>query len=843
MRKRSSASASRQSAAVPGSQRQRSLKNKKKLGSPSRHKSVVGEQCAAYVSAVVCGVAGSVVYLNTLHHGFVFDDRKAILDNVDVRSATSASGLDFGRLFQNDFWGKPVASSASHKSYRPLTVFTFQLDHVLQGNLETAAQFHLTNIILFGVCCALVVLFVDALGFRSTRTLQRRGDNGSEHSGAPNREDGVGSGNSDDAYFRLWVLLLTGFLFAAHPIHTEAVASLVGRAEILSGIFFCAAGIVFQRIATASTSPGNFGLWLAWLLLSVTSTLCKEQGIAIFPLCIAWDLIVRTDVVRCLTAGNPSRDLSAPPASDKAAVSAAAVEVATDQTQPAASTHSCVPLFSRVIAVVVTAAATLVVRLQIAGNEPPDFRTQHGGLQVNVLNDIDNVVSRQLTMAKIWSINFGLLLAPHNLSASWINYVRPVELDQGDVLFTLQENIGAIATALALGVWLVVAIFAKHRSSSQLLLLAGALTVVTYLPASNLFVHVGFTIAERVLFLPSLGICLLLATISAVGLRWFLRKEQYFANVLWVLPWMVLLFWWVTQTADRNNDWKDGTSLWLANIATQPQNPESFYALGEESMAQHRVLRATPGIDPQLVQQCLQSAIEYYQQAVAIQPTWAMAQNSLGTALEKLYGFQAGLQAFDRAIALNPRYQAAYYNKGSALTKLGRFGEAIVALETAANLPLGYDRVDYVPMIFMHLALAHKGDGRFLEAEANFKKAIELNPRNDKVHSNYANMLGAEGRMDEAIAAFDKALSIAPRNPTTTKNYGTLLYRAHRKEEVQMLPTLTPYDALDVMSPLCGLFRQPFSGARSFIRRWMLFREPHSLSPATQHTLLTLARL
>ena len=146
-------------------------------------------------------------------------------------------------------------------------------------------------------------------------------------------------------------------------------------------------------------------------------------------------------------------------------------------------------------------------------------------------------------------------------------------------------------------------------------------------------------------------------------------------------------------------------------------------------------------------------------------------------------------------------------------------------------------------MIFMHLALAHKGDGRFLEAEANFKKAIELNPRNDKVHSNYANMLGAEGRMDEAIAAFDKALSIAPRNPTTTKNYGTLLYRAHRKEEVQMLPTLTPYDALDVMSPLCGLFRQPFSGARSFIRRWMLFREPHSLSPATQHTLLTLARL
>lgn len=129
-------------------------------------------------------------------------------------------------------------------------------------------------------------------------------------------------------------------------------------------------------------------------------------------------------------------------------------------------------------------------------------------------------------------------------------------------------------------------------------------------------------------------------------------------------------------------------------------------------------------------------------------------------------------------------------------------------------------------MIFMHLALAHKGDGRFLEAEANFKKAIELNPRNDKVHSNYANMLGAEGRMDEAIAAFDKALAIAPRNPTTTKNYGTLLYRAHRKEEVRTLPSHTLCDVACwvVESEYAFLCRRrsttSVSGARcSFIRR------------------------
>ena len=58
-----------------------------------------------------------------------------------------------------------------------------------------------------------------------------------------------------------------------------------------------------------------------------------------------------------------------------------------------------------------------------------------------------------------------------------------------------------------------------------------------------------------------------------------------------------------------------------------------------------------------------------------------------------------------------------------------------------------------------------------------------MDPLNDKAHSNYANMLGADGRMDEALEAYNAALRVAPRNPTTIKNYGTLLYRAHRKEE------------------------------------------------------------
>ena len=51
---------------------------------------------------------------------FVHDDIVAILRNPDVFNSP------IGDLFSNDFWGAPMSSPASHKSYRPITVLTFR---------------------------------------------------------------------------------------------------------------------------------------------------------------------------------------------------------------------------------------------------------------------------------------------------------------------------------------------------------------------------------------------------------------------------------------------------------------------------------------------------------------------------------------------------------------------------------------------------------------------------------------------------------------------------------------------------------------------------------------------
>ena len=56
---------------------------------------------------------------------FVHDDIVAILRNPDVFHSP------IGDLFSNDFWGAPMSSPASHKSYRPITVLTFRLETFL----------------------------------------------------------------------------------------------------------------------------------------------------------------------------------------------------------------------------------------------------------------------------------------------------------------------------------------------------------------------------------------------------------------------------------------------------------------------------------------------------------------------------------------------------------------------------------------------------------------------------------------------------------------------------------------------------------------------------------------
>ena len=132
-------------------------------------------------AGLLCAFVATLVYLNTLSCGLVYDDIGAIRKNMDLRPSTS-----WLSLLYNDYWGQPMADVFSHKSYRPLTVATFRLNYMLH-ELEPLG-YHLVNVLLHSAVVYLYVLLCGAV------------------------------------FSQVWPALIAGLLFAVHPIHTEAVS-------------------------------------------------------------------------------------------------------------------------------------------------------------------------------------------------------------------------------------------------------------------------------------------------------------------------------------------------------------------------------------------------------------------------------------------------------------------------------------------------------------------------------------------------------------------------------------------------------------------------------------------
>ena len=138
-------------------------------------------------TSFIASLLSLACYLNSLSGELVHDDIFAVQDNQDLRSSTPIR-----QLFLDDFWGEPMSSPTSHKSYRPLTVLTFRLNYALH-ELEPWG-YHVINVLLHGVTTVLFGLVCRKMVFG-------------------------GAGRKTD--LEVFIAML---LFASHPVHTEAVS-------------------------------------------------------------------------------------------------------------------------------------------------------------------------------------------------------------------------------------------------------------------------------------------------------------------------------------------------------------------------------------------------------------------------------------------------------------------------------------------------------------------------------------------------------------------------------------------------------------------------------------------
>ena len=184
---------------------------------------------------------GAVCFLNSIANDFVYDDVVIVRDNPRVRALSNFPGIWLSDWWQPQDRDQEVERRHRDRLYRPLTLFTVALNYAF-GGLHPSG-FHAVNVTLHAIVCLLVWLVVQRL--------------------------------FGDAA----VSSCAALLFAVHPVHSEAVANVVGRAEILAALFMLLGLLVLlpvRRVPSWSRVAGAAVLFLAALF-------SKETAVCYFP--------------------------------------------------------------------------------------------------------------------------------------------------------------------------------------------------------------------------------------------------------------------------------------------------------------------------------------------------------------------------------------------------------------------------------------------------------------------------------------------------------------------------------------------------------------------------------
>ena len=146
--------------------------------------------------------------------------------------------------------------------------------------------------------------------------------------------------------------------------------------------------------------------------------------------------------------------------------------------------------------------------------------------------------------------------------------------------------------------------------------------------------------------------------------------------------------------------------------------------------------------------------MEFARKALALDPNLAEAHLSMGTALYSVLGPYASEKELDRAVELNPNLALAYDQYGWTFSEKGRFDDAIAAEKKALELDPLNTFLNTDLAFFLYWAR------RYEEATTQIRKTLELDPNNAFAHSILGWCLIAKGNKAEARAEFQKATSL-----------------------------------------------------------------------------------
>ncbi|XP_011789490.1 PREDICTED: transmembrane and TPR repeat-containing protein 1 isoform X3 [Colobus angolensis palliatus] len=581
---------------------------------------------------------------------------------------------------------------------------------------------------------------------------------------------------------------VTALLFAVHPIHTEAVAGIVGRADVLACLLFLLAFLSYNRsldqgcVGESFPSTVSPFFLLFSLFLGTCAMLVKETGITVFGVCLVYDLFSLSNKEDKSSNGalcpcSPQQPGSPQPSSLPGHPHR---ENGKQQRFPHKGAwggcHS--PL-------------------------PPEPKSSGFPVSPRAVWSM----MRFLTYSYLLAFNVWLLLAPVTLCYDWQVGSIPLVETIWDM-----RNLATILLAVVMALLSLHCLAAFKRLEHKEVLVGLLFLVFPFIPASNLFFRVGFVVAERVLYMPSMGYCILFVHGLSKLCTWLNRCGATTLTVSTVL--LLLLFSW--KTVKQNEIWLSRESLFRSGVQTLPHNAKVHYNYANFLKDQGRN----------------KEAIYHYRTALKLYPRHASALNNLGTltrdtAEAKMY--------YQRALQLHPQHNRALFNLGNLLKSQEKKEEAITLLK---------DSIKYGPEFadaYSSLASLLAEQERFKEAEEIYQAGIKNCPDSSDLHNNYGVFLVDTGLPEKAVAHYQQAIKLSPSHHVAMVNLGRL-YRSlgeNSMAEEWYKRALQVAHKAEILSPLGALY---YNTGR-YEEALQIYQEAAALQPSQRELRLALAQV
>jgi len=673
-----------------------------------------------YLPQIIIATLTFIIYSNSLLNGYAIDDTMVLTDNKFTKR-----GIDGVKdIFTSDafvgFFGERGNQLVSGGRYRPLSIATlaveYEISRKLKGDTRTEINekniiigendpylapmvSHAINVLLFIFCCLLLYSIL-----KHTLKEQRP--------------------------FYVSIAFIATLLFAAHPIHTEAVTNIKGRDEVMGLLFSLATLYLVLKFS----AKNNLVTLLAAVALFFLGLLSKENTItflAIIPLTLYF--FTKTTLNQY-------------------------IKIAVALLIPA--------VIYLLIRKSYTAAGVTAESPEILNNP---FAFTNGSFEL-----------RYATVIYTFLLYIKLLILPLHLTHDYyFNQIPYVKFSDIGFILSLLIN-GAL-------VGYVIFSFRKKEIPAYAILFY----FITFSVVSNLLFTVGILMNERFMFFSSVGFCLLLGYGLVQGAKRFNLSNHILLALTGIIlllysvktfsrnfDWKDNFTLFMTDVKVSDQSAKIHTSCGGDLAKNADKEPDSLKrkAMMQESIAHlKKAIEIYPthsnawlllGNSIYKVNKDPQEAIAIYKKA---------AEYRVGGYYDALYNIgcvevengmaAASIENFKKALAIKDDVFECKYNLAEAYSKTNQFDSAILWYQKALLLKPN-DAASYYKIGTIY----GKQLGDLANAIVNLEKALSLSPDTELYYEDLAVAYGLKGDIDKAINTSLNCLKVNPNYAPALNN-------------------------------------------------------------------------